>query len=118
MLHQQGEAQGGEERGEDGGGGHKVEGEGDVGGARVCTPFVGRPPHGPMGFPPMGLAAAPWALRLPLAHEARPSSWACWPKAQAQTPEEQMKNLIFPLLNSNSNGFLPKQERGITFYPP
>ena len=46
-------------RGEDGGGGHKVEGEGDVGGARVCTPFVGRPPHGPMGFPP-------WALRLPL----------------------------------------------------
>ena len=32
-LNQQGEVQGGEERGEDGGGGHKVEGVGDVGGS-------------------------------------------------------------------------------------
>ena len=70
-LHQQGEAQGGEERGEDGGGGHKVEGVGDVGGARVCTPLVWPAttwaPIGPHGCPPpLGFKVAPLGPQGPL----------------------------------------------------
>ena len=73
-------------------GGEEVEGWGP----RV----FGHPPKAPLGRPLGGLAphgCPPFGVQVspPLAHKA--SSWACWPKAQAQNQKNRriVKNANF-----------------------
>ena len=99
----------------------KVEGEGK--GWRLGRGRSGKKGGG-LGFwppPPMGpLWPAPlvglWAPRMsPLGLHGSPplalnaTSWACWPKAQAQHQKNRQKRRIFSLKNSNSTEFFLKE---------
>ena len=82
------------------------------GGGGSCGGVLGFAPPMLAGHPngPLGPTAAPsWASWLPpLAHKA--SSWACWPKAQAQIRKNRRNAEFFSFKNSNSNRKLSKRK--------
>ena len=80
-------------------GGSGVEGAQERRGARVCRPPLWPAPYGPWGLPhgPFGCSHGPYG---------RNPSWACWPKAQAQSLTEQLKFEFFFRIQIRT-GFYP-----------